>query len=118
MNNFIHLHVHSEYSLLDSSLKISSLLDKTKSLNMPAVALTDHGNILGAVNFYKKAKAAGIRPVIGSEMYIALGSRRDKPQKKGDINYFHLVVLVKNDTGYRNLSELISLSFILINPFL
>ncbi len=109
MKPFIHLHLHSQFSLLDSSLQIEGLVEQAKSLNMPAVALTDHGNILGAVNFYKQAKKGGIKPIIGSELYLASGSRFDKPNRQlGEINYFHLLVLVKNDEGYYNLCNLIS----------
>ncbi|MCP4219316.1 MAG: DNA polymerase III subunit alpha [bacterium] len=112
MKHFIHLHVHSQFSLLDSSLKIAPLVQQAIKFDMPAVALTDHGNILGAVNFYKEAKKNKIKPIIGSELYVAPESRFKKPERKGiDINYNHLVVLVKNKVGYRNLSELISLSF-------
>jgi len=112
MKSHIHLHLHSEFSLLDSNLKISPLFQKIKELNMPAVALTDHGNILGAVNFYKEAKKNDIKPIIGTEMYLATGSRSQKPNKKiNEVNYFHLIVLIKNKQGYKNLSELITLSF-------
>ncbi len=112
MKSFIHLHVHSEYSLLDSSLKIDSLIQRAKELNMPAVALTDHGNVLGSVNFYKKARQNDIKPIIGSELYIAPESRFIKPNKnKHEMNYFHLIVLVKNEQGYRNLSEIITFSY-------
>jgi len=113
MKSFIHLHVHSEYSLLDSSLKINSLIKRAKEFNMPAVALTDHGNILGSVNFYKTAKQNNIKPIIGSELYVAPESRFVKPNKnKHEMNYFHLIVLVKNEQGYRNLSEIMTLSYI------
>jgi len=106
------LHLHSEFSLLDSCLKLDKLVKRAQDYNMGALAMTDHGNILGALNFYKQAKAAGIKPVVGSELYVAPGSRFEKPEKgSGDLNYNHLVVLVKNDEGYRNLSELISLSY-------
>lgn len=112
MRSHIHLHLHSEFSLLDSNIKISPLFHRLKELNMPAVALTDHGNILGAVNFYKEAKKNDIKPIIGSEMYLATTSRSQKPNKKNnEINYYHLIVLVKNKQGYKNLSELITLSF-------
>lgn len=113
MKNFIHLHLHSEYSLLDSSLKLENLIQKALNFNMPAIALTDHGNILGAVHFYKMAKKKDIKPIIGSELYIAPESRLKKGKNgPGDPNYHHLIVLVKNDRGYRNLSELISCSFL------
>ncbi|MCP4149547.1 MAG: DNA polymerase III subunit alpha [bacterium] len=112
MKSFIHLHLHSQFSLLDSSLKIGDLINKSIEYNMPAVALTDHGNILGAVNFFKEAKKNKIKPIIGSELYVAPDSRFGKPDRKLDeLNYNHLVVLVKNEIGYRNLSELISISF-------
>ena len=112
MKNFIHLHLHSQFSLLDSSLKIDDLIHRAVEYNMPAIALTDHGNILGAINFYKKARKNKIKPIIGAELYVAPDSMESKPDKKNnEINYNHLVVLVKNQEGYRNLSELISLSF-------
>ena len=112
MSSFIHLHVHSEYSLLDSPVKIQSLIEKTQALQMPAIALTDHGNILGAVHFYKTARQADVKPIIGAEMYVAFGSRLEKPRKEREEgNYHHLVLLVKNAEGYRNLSQLISHSY-------
>ncbi|MCU0287302.1 MAG: DNA polymerase III subunit alpha, partial [Acidobacteria bacterium] len=112
MKSFIHLHLHSQFSLLDSSLKINELIKQAVQFNMPAIALTDHGNILGALNFYKEAKKNKIKPIIGSELYVAPDSRHHKPDKsKDEDNYHHLVVLVKNHEGYRNLCELISLSF-------
>jgi len=113
MNRFIHLHLHSEFSLLDSCLKIKPLIKQVKKLNMPAVALTDHGNILGAVGFFKEAQRNDIKPIVGCELYVAPDTRFQKPDNKnGRINYHHLVVLVKNETGYRNLSELITHSFV------
>ena len=111
MNRFIHLHLHSEFSLLDSCLKIKPLIQSAKKLNMPAVALTDHGNILGAVGFYKEAQRNDVKPIIGCELYVAPQSRLKKPDRNGRLNYHHLVALVKNDIGYRNLSELITLSY-------
>ena len=113
MKSFIHLHLHSEYSLLDSNQKISDLIKKVKEFNMPAVALTDHGSILGAVNFFNVAKKNGIKAIIGSEMYISPNDIAHRPGRgSGEANYHHLVVLVKSDIGYKNLSELISTSFI------
>ncbi len=113
MNSFIHLHLHSEFSLLDSNLKIPGMIKRAQQLNMPAIAMTDHGNILGAVNFYKNAIKSGIKPIIGSELYVAEHSRFSKPnRKKGEINYHHLVALVKNKQGYRNLCELITEAYL------
>ncbi len=113
MSSFIHLHLHSEYSLLDSNQKITDLIKRVKELNMPAVALTDHGNILGAVNFYNKAKKSGIKAIVGSELYVSPYSLDHRPKRgSNEINYNHLVVLIKNDIGYKNLSELISISYI------
>ena len=113
MNSFIHLHLHSEFSLLDSNLKIPGLIKKAQKLNMPAIAMTDHGNILGAVNFYKNAVKNGVKPIIGSELYVAESSRFSKPnRKKGEINYHHLIALVKNKQGYRNLCELITEAYL------
>ena len=110
--SFIHLHTHSEYSLLDSCLKVEDLVRRAKENLMPAVALTDHGSILGAVGFYKKARDCDIKPIIGAEMYLAPDSRFSKPDKReGDPTYYHLVLLIKNEQGYRNLCELITLSF-------
>jgi DNA polymerase-3 subunit alpha len=112
MKSFIHLHLHSQFSLLDSCLKIDELVKKARDYNMHTLALTDHGNILGALNFYKQARKNQIKPIIGSELYVAPETRFDKPDKDNDdLNYNHLVILVKNEQGYRNLSELISRSF-------
>ncbi|MBN2346650.1 MAG: DNA polymerase III subunit alpha, partial [Candidatus Aminicenantes bacterium] len=113
MKSFIHLHLHSEYSLLDSTLKIDDLLAKAREFRMPAVALTDHGSILGAVNFYKRSLQSEIKPIIGAELYVARGSRLDRPNRRDDEhNYFHLLALVRNDQGYRNLCELITRSYL------
>jgi DNA polymerase-3 subunit alpha len=107
MAEFTHLHVHSHYSLLDGLPKIDELLDYVKKLGMDSVALTDHGNIYGAVEFYKKAKAKGIKPIIGCEMYMALeGMEQERPNI--DDKRYHLVLLVKNETGYKNLVKLIT----------
>jgi DNA polymerase-3 subunit alpha len=104
---FVHLHVHSHYSLLDGLSKIDDLIQRTKELGLDALALTDHGNIYGAVEFFKKAKAAGIKPIIGCEMYLAHGSRLSKDPRIDSLRY-HLPLLVKNATGYLNLVKLIT----------
>jgi len=107
---FIHLHVHTEYSLLDGAIRIDRMLDKSKEYRMDAVAITDHGNMFGAVDFYKKAERSGIKPIIGCEVYMAPGDRRDKsPSPDGSPNAYHLILLVMNEEGYRNLSKLITL---------
>ncbi|OQA21901.1 MAG: DNA polymerase III subunit alpha [Actinobacteria bacterium ADurb.Bin346] len=112
--NFVHLHVHSEYSLLDGLLKIDDMIKKTADLEMPAVALTDHGNMYGTIDFYKAAKKAGIKPIIGCEVYQAPESRFEKKfnrEKKEEL-YNHLTLLVKNKEGYKNLLKLVSLGFL------
>ena len=107
---FIHLHVHTEYSLLDGAIRIDQMIEKAKKYGMDAVALTDHGNMFGAVDFYKKAERAGIKPFIGCEIYVAPGDRRDKsPSSDGTPNAYHLILLVMNEKGYRNLSKLVTL---------
>lgn len=112
MPSYVHLHLHSEYSLLDSSLRMPDLVSQVRAFDMPAAALTDHGNILGAVTFYKACRKMDIKPLVGCELYVASGSRFDRPDKQNQmVNYHHLVVLVKNAQGYRNLSELITRSF-------
>ncbi|MGM0367560.1 MAG: DNA polymerase III subunit alpha [Actinomycetota bacterium] len=113
--NFVHLHVHSEFSLLDGAVRIDDLINKAKQLNMPAVALTDHGVMYGVVDFYEKAKKAGIKPIIGCEVYQAPVSRLEKKassSKKDDWGQFHLTLLAKNRQGYKNLMRLVSLSFL------
>ncbi len=106
---FTHLHVHTEYSLLDGSAKIKELVKKTKELGMNALAITDHGVMYGAIDFYKAAREAGIKPIIGCEVYVAPRSRHDK--EKEDLRYNHLVLLAKNNTGYQNLIRMVSLGF-------
>ena len=104
---FTHLHTHSHYSLLDGLSKIDDIVNRTKELGMDSLALTDHGNLYGAIDFYKKAKAAGIKPIIGCELYVAKGNHLDKRPNVDDERY-HLVVLAKNQTGYKNLVKLVS----------
>ncbi|MGL4799931.1 MAG: DNA polymerase III subunit alpha [Cellulosilyticaceae bacterium] len=106
---FTHLHVHTEYSLLDGSAKIKELIKKTKELGMNALAITDHGVMYGAVDFYKYALDQGIKPIIGCEVYVAPRGRFDK--EKEDLRYNHLVLLAKNNEGYQNLIRMVSLGF-------
>ena len=107
---FVHLHVHSEYSLLDGACRIPDLIARVKDLGQTAVAVTDHGVMYGAVDFYKAAKAAGIKPIIGCEVYVAPRTRLDKVHELDDHPY-HLILLCRNEVGYRNLSALVSRGF-------
>ena len=110
---FVHLHNHSEYSILDGCLKLPDLVDAAFRNNMPAVALTDHGNVFGAVQFCKAAKAKGINPIVGCEVYVAPGSRFDKTANANvETHHYHLVLLVKNETGIRNLCKLVSQAYL------
>jgi len=104
---FVHLHNHTEYSLLDGAGRIKDLVSRAKELGMPAVAVTDHGTMYGIIDFYKQAKKQGIKPIIGCEVYVAPRSRFDKVAVEGE-SYYHLVLLAANDQGYRNLIELVS----------
>ena len=108
--SFVHLHVHSEYSLLDGACRIDSLASEAARLGQPAVAITDHGVMYGAVAFYKAAKAAGIKPIIGCEVYVAPGDLHGREHGVDD-NYSHLLLLCKNETGYKNLCYLVSAAF-------
>lgn len=107
---FTHLHVHTEYSLLDGSNKVKELVARTKELGMDSVAITDHGVMYGVIEFYRAAMAAGIRPIIGCEVYVAPKSRFDKAGQQ-DNKYNHLVLLAENNTGYHNLMKLVSRGF-------
>ena len=106
--NFTHLHVHTEYSLLDGASRVGELIDEVKKLGMSAVAITDHGQMYGVMEFYKAAKKAGIKPIIGCEVYLAPASRKDMFEV-GGVRYYHLILLAENETGYRNLVKLVSL---------
>ena len=109
---FAHLHVHTEYSLLDGSNKIKECVARVKELGMNSVAITDHGVMYGVIDFYRAAKAAGIHPVLGSEVYVAPGSRFSKePGQGNEDRYYHLVLLAENDTGYHNLMKIVSRGF-------
>ncbi len=109
---FIHLHNHSEYSILDGAMKIDDLVEAAYADKMPAVALTDHGNLFGAVGFVKAARDKGIKPILGCEVYIAPGSRHDKNVGERDTPHYHLVLLVQDETGYRNLCRLVSKAYL------
>lgn len=111
MGDFVHLHVHTEYSLLDGAARIDPLLDRIQSLGQKAVAITDHGVMYGAAEFYQKAKALGIKPIIGCEVYVSARSRLQK-EHGIDSRYGHLILLAKNNTGYRNLMKIVSDAFI------
>lgn len=108
--NFVHLHLHTEFSLLDGACRIDKLISHVKNLGQTAVAITDHGVMYGCVDFYKRAKKEGIKPIIGCEVYVATRSRMDKIHKVD--GYYHLVLLCKNKTGYQNLMKLVSKGFI------
>lgn len=109
---FVHLHVHTEYSLLDGSNKIKEYVARVKELGMDSAAITDHGVMYGVIDFYKEAKAAGINPILGCEVYVAPGSRFDREAGSGDDRYYHLVLLAENNQGYSNLMKIVSKGFV------
>lgn len=109
--SFTHLHVHTEYSLLDGSGKIEEMVAQAKALGMSALAITDHGVMYGVIDFYRAAVKAGIKPIIGCEIYVTAGSRFDRALSSGDDKYNHLVLLAENDTGYHNLIKIVSAGF-------
>ena len=110
--NFTHLHVHTEYSLLDGSNKIKEYVARVKKLGMDSAAITDHGVMYGVIDFYKEAKAQGIKPILGCEVYVAPGSRFDKEAGNNEDRYYHLVLLAENNEGYQNLMKIVSIGFI------
>ena len=112
--DFVHLHLHTEYSLLDGANHLDDLIKKAMELRMPAMAITDHGNLFGALDFYQKAMKAGIKPIIGCEMYVAPGSRFDKTQSAGrhEEASYHLVLLARNRAGYKNLVKLVTAGYL------
>ncbi len=112
--DFVHLHNHSDYSMLDGAIKVKDLIKRTKELGMKAVALTDHGNMFGAVEFYQKARAEGIQPVVGQEFYVAPGSRFKKEfvRDSGEEKAYHLIMLAENNEGYKNLMKLSSIGYV------
>ena len=110
-NSFVHLHVHSHFSLLDGAVTVKSLVQAAKDYGMPALALTDHGNLYGAVQFYKACKAAGVKPILGMEAYVAPGSRLEK-KKTAEGAFYHFILLARDEEGYRNLMKLSSLAYL------
>ena len=109
--SFVHLHTHTEYSLLDGSNKIKEYVKRVKALGMEAAAITDHGVMYGVVDFYEAAKAEGIKPILGCEVYVAPGSRFDKELSGGEERYNHLILLAENQKGYHNLMKIVSIGF-------
>ena len=110
--SFVHLHTHTEYSLLDGSNKIKSYVKKCLDMGMTAAAITDHGNMYGVTKFYDECMAQGLKPIIGCEVYVAPGSRFDREIVKGDDRYYHLILLAENDLGYHNLMKIVSAGFV------
>ena len=111
--SFVHLHNHTTYSLLDGACRLNDLAKTAKKLEMPAIAITDHGNLFGAVNFYQTVLKTGIKPIIGLEAYVAPDSRHEKTggMKGAEPNAYHLILLAKNLDGYRNLMKLSSIGY-------
>lgn len=110
--NFVHLHVHTQYSMLDGACKVKELVKIAEKMKFPAIAITDHGNMFGAIDFYLAAQSAGIKPIIGTEVYVAPRSRFDKTAHSGDVTAFHLVLLAKDLEGYQNIMKLSSIGFL------
>ena len=108
MNTFVHLHLHTEYSLLDGAVRIPDLMKKAVAFGSPAVAMTDHGNMYGAIEFYNEAQKAGVKPIIGCEVYMAPGSMTDKSATSARDACFHFTLLAKDAGGYHNLLKLVS----------
>src|SRR3954469_17276435 len=107
--DFVHLHLHTEFSLLDGACRLDRLMDKAHALKMPALAITDHGVLYGAVDFYQAARSKGIKPIIGCEVYVAPGSRLDKKSSNGGRDvYHHLLLLAKDEIGYGSLMKLVT----------
>ena len=109
---FVHLHLHTQYSLLDGANQIDPLVQRVKEFGQPAVAMTDHGNMFGAVEFYRKASGSGVKPIIGCEAYMAPGSRLAKDSGLANNDYYHLILLASNRTGYQNLIKLVSKAYL------
>ncbi|MEW6349202.1 MAG: DNA polymerase III subunit alpha [Thermodesulfobacteriota bacterium] len=111
MTDFVHLHVHTQYSLLDGAIRIPDLVKRAQEFKMSALAITDHGNLFGAMEFYHQVQASGIKPIIGCEVYIAPGARTDKHARAGEDHAYHLILLCENEKGYRNLCQLVTRAY-------
>jgi DNA polymerase III subunit alpha len=109
--SFVHLHNHTDFSLLDGAASVTSLVSRAKEFGMPGLAITDHGNMFGALKFYKECNKAGINPILGNEFYVAGAGRKEKTGTEGGNKYYHLVLLAKNEEGYKNLIQLTSFSY-------
>jgi len=109
--DFVHLHLHTQYSLLDGAIRLDELFARAKEFRMPALAITDHGSMVGALEFYQQALRAGIKPILGCEVYVAPGSRHEKSVKANSEASFHLILLARNLVGYRNLLKLVSAGY-------
>ena len=111
-SEFIHLHLHTQYSLLDGACRIPELLNLANQYKMDSLAITDHGNMFGAIDFYLEAQKAGIKPIIGCEVYIAPDSRLDKTSGGIEEASYHFILLAKDETGYQNLMKLVSIGYL------
>src|SRR6266540_2032198 len=107
-SGFVHLHTHSEYSLLDGASRIDAMFERAAADGMPALALTDHGVMFGALNFYEAGLQTGVKPILGVEAYVAPGSRFDRAPGENEEKYRHLTILASSETGYRNLLRLVT----------
>ncbi|HEY5727247.1 MAG TPA: PHP domain-containing protein, partial [Acidimicrobiia bacterium] len=110
-DRFVHLHVHTEFSMLDGAARVDDLVKAVRGDDQPAVAITDHGVLYGVVDFYKAATAAGVKPIIGIEAYVTPGSRFDRPPRRDDVRY-HMTLLATSEVGYRNLIAMSSKAFL------
>ena len=111
-SDFVHLHVHTQYSLLDGACLIKNLVDSARRMKMPALAMTDHGNMFGAIEFYQTCMRNGVKPIIGSEVYLAPKNRLDKTIYTGGETANHLILLAKDEVGYQNLMKLVSIGYL------
>ena len=111
-SDFVHLHIHTQYSLLDGACHLKRLVDKAREFKLPALAITDHGNLFGAIEFYELCYNKGIKPIIGAECYLAPSSRWEKKTRDNEESNFHIILLARNKEGYKNLIKLISFGYL------